>query len=144
MTKQSSIDAYNEIKANGLLKETFWIVYDAVYRWGPISAGGAHMLVEREGIHKIPHSLGPRFAPLGRMGVIRMIGRRPCIKTGFSVQHWEVTGELPNRDPGPEESFKKLHKRIDELEEEVSNLLAENNELRRRLGMRERQLSLDL
>lgn len=91
MSRQTSIETYNIIKANGLLSERRWEVYSFLFENGP--------LTQTELTNRFPkgmeNSLRPRFAELEKMGVIKVVDVRQCKVTGRSVYEWEVTDKLP-------------------------------------------------
>lgn len=90
-TRQTSIDVYREIEAEGLLSKRRWEAYSTLFNHGPITA--------METARKIPgtldHSISPRFAELKRMGLIREVGERACRITGRNCIIWDVTNNLP-------------------------------------------------
>lgn len=121
--RQTSIDVYNQIKNEGLLSKLRWVVYDAVYEHGPMTAQETwHLLRDaaaRRGEARI-NGITPRFSELERFGVIRRIRERPCRVTGRNCDEWDVTDSLPGELDKPEtsgEKIKRLERRIKELEE---------------------------
>lgn len=94
MARKTSIDAYNKIKANGLLKGLQWKVYDFATLHGPISERKAWL-----GISPNSNSgtITARFAELKNKGVLEEVGRWACQDTGNVVLHWDVTADLPRK-----------------------------------------------
>jgi len=92
MTRQTSINAYNKIKAEGLLGKLQAQVYDNLYHSGPLT------IAECSQYH-LPsidsRSVSPRFAELEKKGVITTVGKRKCSVTGREVLLWDVTANLP-------------------------------------------------
>jgi len=94
MSAQTSIDAYQEIKMNGLLGRRQFQVYEALYLLGP----STQMEVVRHilaGEDATDHGFTPRFAELERMGAIVKSGEKHCDITGRNVIAWAVTGTVP-------------------------------------------------
>jgi len=91
MVRQTSIDAYNAIKNNGLLSHRRWQVYDILFRLGPLTG--------REVFNKIENGFtthtAARLTELRNLGCISEIGRRICSVTGMEVILWDVTDRLP-------------------------------------------------
>jgi len=125
MTRKTSIEAYNKIKADGLLSALQFSIYSKLYDGGPMTQG--------ELWHKYfqyfqRHSVAPRFAELKERGVIEGVGERPCRLTGVNAIVWDVTDQLPH-DPAPKtnttkalieslmEKIKVLEKRVREFDE---------------------------
>lgn len=94
MIRQTSIEAYNEIKREGLLGELQFMVYEALFNHGPLTQGE---LWERCFKNHQRHTIAPRFAELFGMGVIKVVRQRPCAVTGRSCLVWDVTDQLPDR-----------------------------------------------
>lgn len=94
MTRQTSIDAYNTIKNNGLLSERRWQVYDALYKYGPCTCSELFkfMKIQNHGANPAIHV---RLRELERAGCITEIGTRLCAITGMTVIDWDVTSDLP-------------------------------------------------
>lgn len=97
MTRQTSIDAYNEIKEKGLLSKRRFQVYKVLHDFGPLTI--------REVGEKLPliheSSLSPRFAELEKSGAIITKKKRPCTITGHTVHVWELTGNIPVKSIKP-------------------------------------------
>lgn len=91
MIRDTSIEAYNTIKANGLLSERRFEVYEALYFFGPMTQTQVSARIK----HALAHSITPRFAELKHMGVIIEVGEVICETTGMNVILWDVTKNLP-------------------------------------------------
>ena len=89
--RQTSIDAYNKIKNEGLLSELRFEVYSVIFKNGPITQGEA----AKHFMHGDRNVVSPRFAELNRRGVICCVGSRPCKVTGINCMIWDSTGKLP-------------------------------------------------
>ena len=92
-TRQTSIDCYNEIKANGLLSKTRLQVYLAILKNAPCSSGEAFATMTTKE-NQISQSRA-RFTELRRLGVIYEKSVRPCKVTGRNVIEWDLTDRLP-------------------------------------------------
>jgi hypothetical protein len=91
--RQTSIDAYNEIKNNGLLKKLHWQVYSHLYHHGPQTSGEVYQQLGVQ--QRVPSQLRARFTELREMGVLQEVGERPCGVTGRTCIVWDVTAATP-------------------------------------------------
>ena len=102
--RDTSIEAYNKIKADGLLSRLRFDVYDIIFHHGPMTQGECWRDYFNHARQR--HSVAPRFAELKRHRVIREVGNRPCGVTGMTAILWDVTSNLPekleDRDPPQE------------------------------------------
>ena len=135
-TRQTSIDCYNEIKANGLLSKKRLQVYVAILKNAPCTSGEAFAtMITKE--NQISQSRA-RFTELRELGVIYEKGNRKCRVTGKNVIEWDLTDKLPinfkNNNKTKKErindainSFRKLYKNKDNSTNEdwiiVANLI---------------------
>ena len=90
--RQTSIDCYNEIKANGLLSKRRLEVYEALYTSAPCTSS--------EAIRNAKTTFGvfgvsSRFTELRDLGVIYEKGIKKCSVTGRNVIEWDLTDRLP-------------------------------------------------
>lgn len=122
MTRQTSIDAYTQIKENGLLAERLLAVYEVLYRFGPMTQGECHArhfaTIEKQ-------NMTPRFAELRALGCVRIVEERPCEISGNRCTVWDVTDGLPNGEAKPRGSrmiLTELLGRVSELERTVKDL----------------------
>ena len=92
-TRQTSIDCYNEIKANGLLSKKRFEVYQALYNLAPCTSAEAlsTMLSKNSAIT----SSRARFTELRELGVIYEKGTKKCSITGRNAIEWDLTDNLP-------------------------------------------------
>lgn len=88
--RQTSIDVYTKIKAEGLLSRMRWRVYEALYLNGPLTGKELDQLLGTDSAHK-------RLSELKALGVIADSGEsvRPCRVSGENVIEWDVTANLP-------------------------------------------------
>ncbi len=91
-TRQTSIDCYNEIRANGLLSKRRFEVYEALLSSAPCTSS--------EAIRNAKTTFGvfgvsSRFTELRNLGVIYEVRTRECTVTGRNVIEWDLTDRLP-------------------------------------------------
>jgi hypothetical protein len=95
MTRQTSIDAYYEIKQSGLLSKLRFEVYEYVYNNGPSTAKAIF-----KGLSKIVVAAGKeqpnsgvyttRCSELRELGVFRELPKIKCPDSGHMVIEWDV------------------------------------------------------
>lgn len=97
MIRQTSIEAYQQIKDRGLLSKRRWEVYDVVYHHGPLTAGeiGRKMPSYRASVSTADRNIHARLSELRKMGVLTEVRERDCTVTGMRVIEWDVTDKLP-------------------------------------------------
>lgn len=86
--RQTSLDAYNEIKNNGLLSKRRWQVYDCLFHHGPLTGNEIVKKISLPGAWK-------RLSELEKETVAQVVGQRICTVTGYEVELWDVTTNLP-------------------------------------------------
>jgi len=89
-TRQTSIECYNKIKAEGLLSKQRLAVYSSLLKIGkPSTAREVYstMNVEKQE--------ATRFTELRNLGVIYEVGNRKCSITGRTAIEWDLTDRLP-------------------------------------------------
>jgi len=136
MTRQTSIDCYNQIKAEGLLSNLRFRVYEWLYDNGPATAQEITTgLAKGSQDHG---SFSTRLSELRNQGVVRECGIVISKTTGRKVIEWDVTDNLP-KDIKPATNRKKerasnalnalrdlyKNKDLDEKWKEVANLIKE-------------------
>jgi hypothetical protein len=96
-TRQTSLEAYDEIKESGTLSRVRWTVYDYLYSFGPSTGMECF-----KGIGLETNQSG-RFTELRDQGFIREVGTLVCKITGREVIGWDVTSrtEPLAPDDGP-------------------------------------------
>lgn len=98
MVRDTSIDAYYEIRDNGLLSERRFEVYDCLYR---IKEGTASEVFQEfrkvYGKNISSNGSGSRLSELRDMGVIQEKGTKVCPITGQTVILWTTTNQLPTK-----------------------------------------------
>jgi len=123
MIRQSSIDAYHQIKDSGLLNQIQDEVLKVITDHGPITQGETWYFHFSD---RQRHDVCPRFAELLAKGAIKCLPRRPCRYTGRSVQTWDVNEAFSVQD-----TLKKLTKTeiISMLMKAIDDLKSENVKL---------------
>jgi DNA-binding Lrp family transcriptional regulator len=94
--RQTSIDCYNQIKAEGLLSKRRLQIYEVLLENGPLSGTEIAILFKKK--HFITgHSEGVRnrITELVSRGVICDNGTKTCNITGKTVTEWDLTDRLP-------------------------------------------------
>lgn len=98
MTRETSIQAYNQIKDEGLLSALRFQVYESLIENGSMTAQESwHYLRDkaaRRGEARI-NGITPRFSELRELGVVYEKTVRPCKITKRNAIEWEVTDQLP-------------------------------------------------
>ena len=88
--RQTSINCYNQIKAEGLLSKRRLEVYEAILRNAPCTTNEALKYIQSGS-----YGVGSRTTELRDLGVIYEKQVRPCLVTGRNVIEWELTDKLP-------------------------------------------------
>lgn len=89
--RNTSIEAYNIIKDNGLLSRLRFQVYDYVFHHGPSSIRDA----ARHFKNQYSNSLSTRFSELRDLGLLDEIGEKQDPQSLKRVIIWDVTDKLP-------------------------------------------------
>ena len=97
MTRQTSIEAYNYIRENGLLSKMRFKVYDYVFRNGPCTIMETNLALNKGGVWN--GTCTARFSELKRLGVIVEVGKKVCPHTNRNVLIWDTTTNLPKELP---------------------------------------------
>jgi len=128
MTRQTSIAAYNQIKADGTLSKMRWIVYDCLFRHGPLTSrevdNGLGPGEDRPSYHK-------RLSELERMGVVTTVGRKVCSVTGKECELWDVTAlatPIPLDAASKSPSRKDRQAAAEELRDIYKTLVAQGHQ----------------
>jgi hypothetical protein len=95
ITRQTSIDCFNQIKKEGLLSKMRFHVYESIFLKSKQTAGELSEFLNLTGI-KIRHgSVNGRLTELRDLGVIYEKDVRACKVTGRNVIEWDLTNRLP-------------------------------------------------
>ena len=94
MVRQTSIDCYYQIKAEGLLRKRGLQVYEAMLVKAPCTAGELERYINSEF-----HFRGAwkQLSVLRDWGVLCETGTRKCKATGRNVIEWDITDNLPDK-----------------------------------------------
>jgi len=92
MIRQTSIDCYNQIKAEGLLSKRRLQVYEAILEYAPCSSSEA---IRNANATFGVFGVSSRFTELRDLGVIYEKGTKKCSVTGRNVIEWDLTDRLP-------------------------------------------------
>lgn len=94
MIRETSLEAYKEIRRNGLLKKRQLEVYTALFERGPSTATEIFYALSKS--RNPSHSnVTTRLGELRDKGVVREVQKRRCTVTGKMVIEWETTNRLP-------------------------------------------------
>jgi hypothetical protein len=89
-TRQTSIECYNQIKAEGLLSKQRLAVYSSLLQMGkPSTAREVYSTMD------VAKQEATRFTELRNLGVIYEVGNRKCSVTGRTAIEWDLTDRLP-------------------------------------------------
>ncbi len=91
--RQTSIDCYNQIKAEGLLTKRRLEVYEAILKNAPCTSSEA--MLNRLNSSNVLSQSRARFTELRELGVIYERGIKKCSVTGKNVIEWDLTDNLP-------------------------------------------------
>jgi hypothetical protein len=130
MTRQTSVEAYQRIKDDGLLKGRHLELYEILFEQGPLTANQAFdvLAARRGGDFRYDSNTRARFTELRNMGVIDEVGTTKDPVTGFRVIQWDVTdrvparGERAERKPAVMDAVTEMAERLEKLEAEVARL----------------------
>lgn len=96
MVRETSIEAYNRIKDEGLLSQRRFEVYTQLYAHGPCTAN--ELFKKTRGISQVSQAnIQPRLNELVALGVAREVETRECQITGNRVLVYDVTAGLPTK-----------------------------------------------
>ena len=99
MTRETSAEAYNRIKANGLLGQRRFQVYEELYFNGPKSANQVVRTIKANHPDIKDASLHGRLSELRDLGVVREVGFHRDEISGNKNILWDVTSNLPVKPP---------------------------------------------
>ena len=92
ITRQTSIDCFNQIKEAGLLAKRRFETFEAIFKSAPCTRQEA--LEHTNPINALSLSAA-RFTELRRIGVIYEKDVRACKVTGRNVIEWDLTDRIP-------------------------------------------------
>lgn len=90
MTRETSIDCFNQIKSTGVISQRRLEVLEAISKTCPCTTSEAISAISTSSF-----GIGSRFTELRDMNVIYEVGTRKCSVTGRNVIEWDLTGNMP-------------------------------------------------
>lgn len=93
MIRQTSIEAYQTIKENGLLSKRRMEVYEELYKNGPLTP--KQISVSLKGHPNFGY--WKRLSELREMGIVSEVGKVECPYTKQTVILWDVNDRLPEK-----------------------------------------------
>ena len=97
-TRQTSIDCYYQIKAEGLLSKMRFLYFEGIFNSAPCTSGEAYKAMKMgktlSGGERLERT---RFTELRDMGVIREVGTRKCNVSSRNSIVWDLTDKLPTK-----------------------------------------------
>lgn len=136
MNKETSNEAYAYCIDKGLISQREAEVLKAITEKGRMNQSMAHaeVALSTNNPHLQRHSIGPRFAMLERMGLIRQDGKDECPFTGRQTLFYVATGNKPTHRP--KNSAAEHRQTVAALQDRIKELETENGKLRELLNMR--------
>ena len=111
--RRTSLSAYHEVMASGLLGERQKQAYEVLFHHGPLTGNELSQMMGRPGQWK-------RCSELKKRGLAIEVGERECRVTGRQCIIWDVTEDLPRKaDEAVRESSRQ---KIERLEGEILTL----------------------
>jgi len=92
--RQTSIDCYNKIKAEGLLSKRRLEVLETLLQSAPCTSSEA---IRNAGATFGVFGVSSRFTELRDLGVIYEVGIKKCTITNRKVIEWDLTDKLPTK-----------------------------------------------
>jgi len=142
MTRQTSTEAFEAIRASGILGERTWQTYATLFKHGPMTQAECWQKIPLAG--SVPQrSITPRFAQLLRKGFIRYLVdldlkplKRKCAVSGKACMVWDVTdAAVPVEEAKQAVSrLQRATEHIRHLEMQLSRALAERDGARFKLA----------
>lgn len=117
--RRTSVEAYREIEAQGLLSPKRWEIYCILYQYGPLTAN--EVFRRLQGSSRINQAnIATRLHEMREMGCVYEVRQRPCSVTGMEVIEWDVTDNLPTALPpraiSAKKKLEKARLAVDQLE----------------------------
>lgn len=127
MTKvrRTSRDAYYAIKEQGLLSEQRMMVYAALFKYGPATAGELAFSMDANGSKarkETRYVVSRRLPELRDRGVACELGTRRCKRRNRDAIVWSVTNELPKKPPAKESRMAAYERTISRQQEVIKAL----------------------
>ena len=121
-TRQTSVDCYNQIKAQGLLSKLRLETHYAMLYSAPCTAGELQSYIDKNGI-KVKHAW-KLLSQLRDLGVVYEKKERKCNVTGRVVIEWDLTDKLPIK---PNKIITAKQQRLDTCIDALKELYKKKN-----------------
>lgn len=95
--RQTSAEAFEQVKASGYISKVQKEVYDCLYQNGPLTAQEVWKLLRGDAGDNRINGITPRFSELERLGVVNPVGERNCTVTNRNCVVWDVTDKNPTK-----------------------------------------------
>lgn len=92
MIRQTSIETYRKIEAEGLLSKKRFEIYKAIFTFGPVTRSEIAELISHKGY---AGNVSARLTELRDMSVVEEVGERVCTITNQKVILWDVNKNIP-------------------------------------------------
>lgn len=92
--RETSLDAYRTIEANGMLSRRRWEVYSYTFHNGPTTAKRAWRALAPQSNSGV---ITTRFSELQERGVLKDVGQEVDEDSGMMATLWDVTADLPRK-----------------------------------------------
>ena len=120
MIRETSIEAYHKIKAEGTLSQRRWEVYSTLYTYGPLTATGIAQRMQGYKSPSVGANVHARLCELRVMTVVKEIGIIACPHTNQDVHMYDVTRNLPVKlvkglKPSPRELIRALCNQLETI-----------------------------
>lgn len=98
MMRETSFEAYRDIRDSGLLSKRRFQVYEILYVYGPMTGGELFREMKKKYGMTVPtnSNVTTRLGELRERGSVRELGVRRCKVSGQTVILWDVTKNLPS------------------------------------------------
>lgn len=94
--RETSIEAFRRIEADGLLSPRRWAIYCTLFADGPMTAN--EIFRKLMGSTSITQSnIHARLGEMREMGCVKEMGTRACLITGNTAIVWDVTAKIPEK-----------------------------------------------
>ena len=96
--RETSIEAYNKIKANGLLRQVQLETYSIFFESGPLTTNEMLQIAAKKrgsSSYRGLASLQKAVRRLCHLGVLKELEKRVCLVTGNNALEFDVTNKLP-------------------------------------------------
>lgn len=125
MSRKTSKEAFEAIKASGLLAKRKLQVYEILFDFGPLTAGEVFRRGIDEGIwnNTVKGGICARLTDLRDANCVEETGERICSVSGRNTILWDVNGKTPIKPPpkvSNAEKIKRLERAVEFLLQHVT------------------------